>query len=267
MENRQLYYFVAVAEELSYGKAARRLHVSQPAVSKQVKLLEEELRVSFFDEEQKRAHKRIVLTEEGLYFYKEALKILQMQEDSIEGLERLRTRKKLLTLGICSYLPGEALRRVLRLIKDKLPEFELRLKEYVDQVALEEGLAQDEVMVVAGMLAESRKEGYVEVVIEEGHYVVLFPCKDARRKGMEVSTGVLEEERVVALRGLSPLERRGYEVGSIDQAEAVVEEGLGIGILPSFFVDGVCLLPRVECRWGIAMKSSRTGSLYERLGQ
>lgn len=267
MENRQLKYFIAVAEELSYGRAAKKLHVSQPAVSRQVKLLEEELKVTFFDEEQKREHKRIVLTEEGVYFYKEALKMVQLQRDSMAGLERLRTRKKLLTLGFCSYLPPESLRRVLRIIREGLPEFELRFKEYADQAALLEGLEEDEVMLVAGVLPAEKRGDLVEVVIEEGHYVAVFPCGDARGKAEELSVSVFKQERWIFLQGLRAFEAPGQEVGHVGHAQVLIEEGFGLGILPSFFVQGVKILPYTACRWGICMKRSRTGALHERLNE
>lgn len=101
MELRQLHYFVAVAEALSFTRAAEKLHLTQPALTNQVKLLEEELNVQLFE----RSKGRIALTEPGRVFLEGTQRALAVVAANIEAVRRAsRHYTNLLTIGYVSSL-------------------------------------------------------------------------------------------------------------------------------------------------------------------
>ena len=84
MDIRVLQYFVTIARERTISRAAERLHLTQPTLSRQLKDLEEELAVSLFN----RSNREMTLTEDGQYLYNRAQEILKLVNKTEEKLTR-----------------------------------------------------------------------------------------------------------------------------------------------------------------------------------
>ena len=126
MELRHLRYFVAVAEELHFGRAAKRLYIAQPPLSQQIQQLEEELGVSLF----KRTNRRVELTDAGQAFLDEAYKILAHVEQAKLLVQRTaRGEIGKLALGFVSSAAFELLPRLLSAYREQHPQIHVSLHE------------------------------------------------------------------------------------------------------------------------------------------
>ena len=126
MELRQLRYFVAVAEERHFGRAAKKLRLSQPPLSTQIKGLEEELGVKLFQ----RSTRQVALTDAGRTFLERAEGILEAVEEAKEAAkgadEGARGR---LEIGFISSATLGLLPPAIRLFRERFGGVEIELRE------------------------------------------------------------------------------------------------------------------------------------------
>lgn len=140
MELRHLRYFVAVAEELHFTRAAARLHIGQPPLSQQIQALEAELGVQLF----RRTRRSVQLTEAGQHLLLRAREILAASQDVSAELQRIaRGEVGELRVGFTSsgVLIG-TLSQALRRYREARPGVVLRLREmytYGQFAALQSG--------------------------------------------------------------------------------------------------------------------------------
>ena len=126
MELRHLRYFVAVAEELHFGRAAKRLCITQQPLSRQIKDLEEELGVELFY----RTKRTVRITEVGETFLKEARKTLKQADYSVKLVKQASQGKiGRITVGFTGSALNVVLPATVRQFKKLYPQVELTLKQ------------------------------------------------------------------------------------------------------------------------------------------
>ena len=139
MELRHLRYFLAVAEELNFTRAAEKIHLAQPSLTRQIKNLEDELGVQLFN----RTKTQVTLTEEGLRFLVDAKRLVSMSLESIQSIQRFgRGETKHLNVGYMFKFNFDLLPATLRTFYHKSPETPVNLFDMTPAeqlVALEAG--------------------------------------------------------------------------------------------------------------------------------
>jgi DNA-binding transcriptional LysR family regulator len=139
MELRQLRYFVAVARERNFTRAAEFLHIAQPPLSRQIQLLEEELGVSLLI----RKSRPVRMTDAGRLFYEQALQILGRVEQMRVATRRVGlNQNSVLSIGFVPSTLYGGLPSLVRKLRHHAPELDIQLLEMVSmqQVpALKEG--------------------------------------------------------------------------------------------------------------------------------
>jgi LysR family hca operon transcriptional activator len=125
MDSRYLKYFVAVAEDLNFTKAAERLHTVQPSLSQQIKRLEEMVGVPLFH----RMKHRVSLTEAGRVFLEDSTRILRDVEQAFSrARQAAKAESGQMAIG---FIPGTEMKvfpQILPLLTGRLPDLDLSLR-------------------------------------------------------------------------------------------------------------------------------------------
>ena len=257
MELRHLRYFIAVAEELHFGRAAERLGISQPPLSQQIQALEEEIGARLFE----RTNRRVELTDAGRLFLDESRQVLA-QVDKAVLLARRAHLGELgeLKIGFTSSAPfTSTIPSSIRAFRKAYPDVDLDLQEMSSR------------QVLKALLEESLQVGVIRPLAlpDAVHWVELFreplvavlradhPLAAGSEDGLAIaalaeepfvffprSYGTGLYDQVIALTrqaGFSP--RIAQEASEAMTIIGLVSAGLGVSILPASFrrtrVDGV----------------------------
>lgn len=243
MELRHLKYFLAVAEELNFTKAAEKLFISQPPLSRQIIELEEEVQARLFN----RNNKKVELTEAGKYFEKEIKELFQ-------NLERITVKTKKIAENISgefriayiSSIYSSVISELIKHLKEQFPYVNFKLFEISTTkqiVALEQG------KIDLGIIRSPIKSPKIKAQLwfQDGFSVVYN--KNAIRINSEKEIPNLKDETFVffnkdyaphyhevllelcAFYGFTP--KVVHESNNINSIVQLVKNGLGISIVPS----------------------------------
>lgn len=244
MELRHLRYFVAVAEERNFTRAAQRLNIAQPPLSRQIQQLEETLGVQLLE----RNSRPLKLTETGKFFYSHAAQLLAQTADLESMTRRVGNIERSLSVGFVGSTLYGMLPKIIRRFRDQNATVELSLHEMstMDQIrALKDGridvgfgrIRLEDANIRRVILREER----MIVALPDGHplsvakpvlglsdlvqeTLIIFP-KAPRPSYADQVLAAFHD------RALKP--RRIYEVRELQIALGLVAAGEGISIVPS----------------------------------
>ncbi len=275
MELRALRYFVTLAEELHFGRAAKRLSMTQPPLSQAILGLERELGVRLFE----RTRRRVALTHSGAAFLEEARATLSRAAKAVEAAQRAeRGEAGRLALGYLAATAYTFLPLVLRDFSRAAPGVKLELRELTLPQQLE-ALRREDIQV--GLLRPPVADAELasETILEEP-FVLALPARHALAALRRVPARRLAGEAFVmfprepgfvyhdlvmgfCLRsGFSP--RVAQEANQTHTVIGLVSAGIGVALVPAsaqrIGLHGVVYRPLRE-----ATPASRTAVAWRRL--
>ena len=257
MELRHLRYFIAVAEELHFGRAAQVLGISQPPLSQQIQALEQEVGARLFE----RTNRRVELSEAGRLFLEEARLILAQVDKAANVARRVQLGELgELKIGFTTSAPfTSSIPQAIFAFRQRFPDVHLALQEMNSmtvaaqledesiQVGIMRPLALPESLVVVELLREP-----LVAIINAGHPLaqgseqalhlselanepfVFFP----RTYGSGLYAQLMDLARAA---GFTPLITQ--EAGEVMTIIGLVAAGLGVTVLPASYrrmrIDGV----------------------------
>ncbi|MEV6717575.1 LysR substrate-binding domain-containing protein [Lentzea sp. NPDC051208] len=244
MELRHLRYFVAVAEERHFGRAAERLHMAQPPLSQQIQQLEAELGVTLLH----RTTRKVELTEAGAVYLERARGVLAAVADAAAEAQRLADGLQgRLVVGCVGSATYSLLPAFARALREELPAVDFVFRgEMLAPDQLESLLAR---RVDLALLRPPVEDPAVRVaVVRRDRLIVALPedHRLARRKRLKIED-LREEDLIVhASRGRSVMHgivtdlcrsagfepRIRHEVAETSTLVTFVAAGLGVAVVP-----------------------------------
>lgn len=248
MELRQIEYFIVVAEELHFGRAAIRLQMTQPPLSQQILQLEKELGVQLF----KRSKRHVELTNAGKVFLQEVRSILiQLERAKAAALRAQKGMLGRLVLGFVGSATFDILPIIVRAFQEQFPCVDLVLHEMPTPMQLEAFHRKD---IDIGFIRTPVVDPLISLLpVHQETCIAVVPESHPLAQCSSISIGDLSTERFILVEreiwpnwyddilskcrdaGFSPIIRQ--EVKEIQTIVGLVAAGLGVSIVPKSTVN------------------------------
>ena len=242
MELRQLKYFVTVAEELNFRRAAERLYMEQPPLSRQIKQLEEELGVELFE----RSKRGVLLTDAGTAFLDEARLTLAQAERALSSARKaIERRQQNITIGfsICAF--NRVLPEIIQEFRHNYPNAKVTLTEMSSQ---DQVRALKDKKIDIGFIHPPVELQEVEILtLLCEPIVVALPCNHPLTKQEVISFAALADEPfIICPQHVKPdlyaqiinaCQKAGFTPNIVQEASppevmlSFVESGMGISLV------------------------------------
>ena len=243
VELRHLRYFIGVAEEENVSRAALKLHVSQPALSRQIRDLEDELGFQLLE----RSAKSVRLTKAGRAFLTEARVVIQRAEDAVKAARAIATGGGELHVGYAPSLTARILPATLRAFQSALPNVRVKLHDLSTEemlAGLREGSLQ--IAVVARPIASALRRLRFEELLRDPICLAVAPthplagkrvatlAEAAREPIIAFSRRDYPEAHELLAATFAPIKsklRILEEHDSVSSLIAAVESGAGVAVV------------------------------------
>ena len=246
MELRHLRYFVAVAEELNFRRAAEVVHVAQPSLSQQIKQLEEEMGVTLFA----RSHHKVQLTEAGKAFYLRAQAILKETQQAIIDARAVEHGEAgRITIGFVSSAAISVLPLFLTFIHEQLPKADVELKELAPGEQID--CLYNNTLDLGLFHANLEDEAFETTIVSRERLIVALPSSNKFAQHQVIDLKELAQETVImparhatpgfyeqaraAYQAVGMMPERIYHTSLLQTGLLLVGAGLGISLLPESF--------------------------------
>ncbi|MFS0557968.1 LysR family transcriptional regulator [Brevibacillus sp. 179-C9.3 HS] len=247
MDIKHLHYFVTVSDQLSYSKAAQKLHISQPSLSNAIKNLEQEVGSPLLE----RNTRKMELTDAGKILYQKSVLLLSQMNMLKKEMEEVKlTGSGDLIIGIIESVK-HWIPKVIREYQRRFPSINIKLIEVLSGKAVKESLRKyhTHLLITNQSIAEEDIESFplyherLMLVLHKDHPLAekaTVRLEDLAREPFIISTeGFQTREDILkafSLEHVSPLIK--FEIERFETALTLVRENLGVTIIPENYLSG-----------------------------